>query len=184
MGMGFFGPFKPTAIRTWSHYIIVATYYCIKWVEAKPLRDNTTTSTTKFLYENIWCRFGCPIELVSDQGTHFINKIIHELSTYYAVVHKKRTPYYPQANGLAESTNKTIQTILKNIVNQNRSNWDQKLNSALWAYRTSYKTSIQSTPFCMAFGLEAVMPIEFQVPTLRIQVLRDQAQLSLGSQHM
>ena len=47
-------------------------------------------SKVKFLYESIWCRFGCPIELVSDQGTHFINKIVHELSTYYAVVHKKK----------------------------------------------------------------------------------------------
>ena len=48
--------------------------------------------------------------------------------------------------------------------------WDQKLNSALWAYRTSYKTVIKSTPFRMAFGLEVVMPIEFQVPALRVQV--------------
>ena len=85
------------------------------------------------------------------------------------MVHKKSTPYYPQANGLTESTNKTLQMILKKIVNENRTDWDQKLNSALWAYRTSYKTSIKSTPFRMAFGLEAVMPIEFQVPTLRIQ---------------
>ena len=97
----------------------------MKWVEAKALKDNTATSTAKFVYESIWCRFGCPIELVSDQGTHFINKLIHELTTYYAAVHKKSMPYYPQANGLAESTNKTIQTILKKIVNENRTDWDQ-----------------------------------------------------------
>ena len=168
-GLDFVGPFKPAVIRTGNRYIIVVTDYCTKWVEAKPLRDNTAASTTKFLYENIWCRFGCPIELVRDQGTHFINKIVHELSTYYAVVHKKSTPYYPQANGLAESTNKTLQTILKMIVNENRTDWDQKLHSALWAYRTLYKTSIKSTPFRMAFGLEVVMPVEFQIPTLRIQ---------------
>ena len=71
---------------------------------------------------------------------------------------------------MAESTNKILQTILKKIVNENRTDWDNKLQSALWAYRTSFKTSIQSTPFRMAFGLEAVMPIEFQVPSLRVQV--------------
>ena len=47
--------------------------------------------------------------------------------------------------------------------------WDQKLNSGLWAYRTLYKTSIKSTPFRLAFGLEAIMPIEFQIPKLQVQ---------------
>ena len=102
---------------------------------------------------------------------HFFNSVVQELTQHYAVVHQKSTPYYPQANGLAESTNKTLQNILKTIVNENRTNWDTKLYSALWAYRTSYKTSIQSTPFRLAFGLEAVMPVEFQVPSLRIQIL-------------
>ena len=97
------------------------------------------------------------MKLVSNQGTHFINKIIHELSIYYVVLHKKGTPYYPQANGLAESTNKTLQMILKKIVNGNRTDWDHKLISALWAYRTSYKMVIKSTPLRMTFGLEAVM---------------------------
>ena len=87
--------------------------------------------------------------------------MVHELSTYYAVVHKKSTPYYPQTNGLAESTNKTLQTILKKIVNENHIDWDQKLHSALWTYRMLYKTSIKSTPFRMAFGLEVVMLVEF-----------------------
>ena len=170
-GLDFVGPFTPAAAaRTGNKYILVATDYCTKWVEAKALRENTAVVTVKFLYENIWCRFGCPIELISDQGSHFLNSVIRELTQHYAVVHKKSTSYYPQANGLAESTNKTLQTILKKIVNENRTDWDTKLHSALWAYRTSYKTSIQSTPFRLAFGLEAVMPVEFQVPSLRIQV--------------
>ena len=159
-GLDFVGPFKPPATRTGNKYILVATDYCTKWVEAKALQDNTIASPAKF-YENLWCRFGCPIELVSDQGGHFVNRIIRELTSHYAVVHKKSTPYYPQANGLAESTNKTLQTILKKIVNENRTDWDDKLHNALWAYRTTFKTSIGSTPFRLAFGLEAVMPIEF-----------------------
>ena len=48
-----------------------------------------------------------------------------------------------------------LRRILKKIVNKNRRDWDKKLNSALWAYRTSYKTSIKSTPFHIAFGLES-----------------------------
>ena len=131
--------------------------YCTKWVEAKALRDNTDASTTKFVYKHLWCRFGCPLELIRNQGEDFLNHSICELTTHYAVVHKKSTPYYPQANGLAESTNKIMQTILK-------------LQSALWDYRTTFKTSIQATPFWMAFGLDAVMPIELQVPSLRVQV--------------
>jgi hypothetical protein len=115
------------------------------------------------------CCFGCPIELVSDQGTHYVNEVIATLTNHYAIVHKKSTVYYPQANGLAESTNKTLQNILRKIINENQTDWDQKLQSALWAYRTSYKTSIGSTPFRLAYGLEAVMPIEFMIPSFRIQ---------------
>ena len=155
------GLFKLVAARTGNKYVIVATNCCTKWVEAKALRDNTATSTTKFPYKYIWYRFACPIELVSDQGTHFVNQIVHELSNYYVVMHKRSMRYYPQANGLAESTNKTLQMILRKIVNENRTDWDQKLHSALWAYRSTYKTIIKSTPFRMAFGLEVVMPIEF-----------------------
>src|SRR5512137_2358533 len=96
--------------------------------------------------------------------------MVERLTSFYAMMHKQSTPYYPQANGLAESTNKTLQNILRKIVNENRTDWDTKLHSALWAYRTVYKTSIRTTPFRLAFGLEAVMPVEFQVPSLRIQL--------------
>ena len=98
------GPFKPAASHTGNKYIIVAMDYCTKWVEAKALRDNTAASTAKFVYEHLWCQYGGPIELVSDQGGHFINQIIRDLTTP-----------------------KILQTILKKIVKENRTDWDAKL---------------------------------------------------------
>ena len=84
-GLDFVGPFKPLAARTGNKYIIMVTDYFTKWVEAKALRDNTAASTAKFVYEHLLRRYGCPIELVSDQGGHFINHIIRELTHHYAV---------------------------------------------------------------------------------------------------
>ena len=69
-----------------------------------------------------------------------------------------------------ESTNKTVKGILRKIVNTHWTDWDCKLQSASWAYRTSFKTSIGATPFRLAYGLEAVIPVAFEVPSLRIQV--------------
>ncbi|RYA42775.1 DDE-type integrase/transposase/recombinase, partial [Enterobacter cloacae complex sp. GF14B] len=122
----------------------------------------------KFLFENIITRFGCPFEIVSDNGTHFINEVIRELTTTFMISHHKSTPYYPQANGQAESTNKTLISILTKTVEAHRTDWDLKLTSALWAYRTAYKVAINCTPFKMVYGQEAVMPWEFVIPSLRV----------------
>ena len=82
-----------------NKYILVAIDYCTKWVEAKALQDNIIASIAKFLYENIMVHFGCPIKLVSDQGMHFLNELIHVLTHRHMIIHKKSTIYYPQANG-------------------------------------------------------------------------------------
>ncbi|MCO5581925.1 hypothetical protein L7F22_035814 [Adiantum nelumboides] len=84
------------------------------------------------------------------------------------ISHHKSTPYYPQANGQAESTNKTLISVLTKTVEAHRTDWDLKLTSALWAYRTAYKVAINCTPFKMVYGQEAVMPWEFVIPSLRV----------------
>ena len=122
----------------------------MKWVEAKALRNNTATSVAKFLYKVIWCEHGCLIKVISDQEGHFLGKVVESLTSFYVVVHKRNTSYYPQANRLAESTNKTLQNILRKIINENRTYWDTKLHSA--------------------FGLEVVMPIELHIRSLGIKV--------------
>ncbi|MCO5557602.1 hypothetical protein L7F22_011168 [Adiantum nelumboides] len=95
----FVGPIAPLAYRTYAQYIIVATDCLTKWVEAKAIAKNDAKAIALFLYENIFTRYGLPIEIVSDKGTHFINEVIEFLWNEFMVIHQKSAPYHPQANG-------------------------------------------------------------------------------------
>ena len=86
----------------------------------------------------------------------------------FMILHRKSTPYYPRANGQAESTNKILIAILTKAVGVKRTDWGTKLSAALWAYRTLYKVATGCTAFKLVYGLEAVMPWEFLIPSLRI----------------
>ena len=149
----------------------MGTDYVTKWAEARATRMADALATAQFLYENIITRFGCPLEIVSDRGLHFLNETIEVLTAKFLISHRKSTPYYPRANGQAESTNKILVAILTKTVSATRTDWELKLNAALWAYRTSYKVAISCTPFKLVYGLEAVMPWEFLVPSLRVAVV-------------
>ena len=85
--------------------ILVATDYATKWTKAEATKTNDKVIIAKFLRENIMSRFGCPKELVSDRGTHFVNDIIEELTTKFKIKHRLTTPYHPQANGQTKKTN-------------------------------------------------------------------------------
>ncbi|MCO5548151.1 hypothetical protein L7F22_001609 [Adiantum nelumboides] len=167
-GIDFVGPIAPPAYKSHAQYIIVVIDYLTMWVEGKATTKNDAKTTAQFLYENIFTRYGLPIEIVSDRGIHFINKVIENLLDEFMVIHRKSAPYHPQANGQAESTNKILVTVLTKIVSESRADWDQKLHSALWAYQVAYKTSIDTTPFNMVYGIQAILPLEFLIPTLQV----------------
>ena len=139
-----------------------------KWVEAKVTTTNNAHTTTKFLYENVFTRYGLPIEIVSDRGLHFLNEVIEHPLNEFMVIHRKSAPYHPQANGQAESTNKILKAVLTKIVSGSKSDWELKLHSAIWAYRVAYKIAIATTPFNMVYGLDAILPMEFLIPTMRV----------------
>lgn len=78
----------------------------------------------KFLYEEIITKFRCPMNLVSDEGCHFINDIIRILTKEFMILHRRSMTYYPQANGQVENTYKLLQTILTKMINANHTDWD------------------------------------------------------------
>jgi hypothetical protein len=79
-GLDFIGPIKPIGRLTTNKYILVATNYAIKWVEAKALKTNIAVVTIRFSYEYILTRFGCPLTIITNQGIHFINETIKHLT--------------------------------------------------------------------------------------------------------
>jgi len=94
-GLDFLGPIKPAKRYTGNKYILVATNYDIKWVEARTLRINITLVTIKFLYECILTKFRCPLTIVIDQGVHFINDAIKYLIDHFLMKHVSSITYYP-----------------------------------------------------------------------------------------
>ena len=102
-----------------------------------------------------------PNEIISDNGSHFKKEVIDLLDKYNVAFHKSST-YQPQTNGAVEPANKNIKHILQKLVDTYR-DWLDKLPFALWGYRTSIRTSTRATPYSLVYGMEVVLPIEFDV---------------------
>ena len=95
------------------HYILVAVDYVSKWVEAAATKTNDHKVVVKFLQSNIFSRFGCPRAIISDEGTHFVNKHFAALVKKYSITHKVTTPYHPQTSGQVEVSNREVKRFLE-----------------------------------------------------------------------
>ncbi|GKB46183.1 reverse transcriptase domain-containing protein [Tanacetum coccineum] len=123
-------------------YILVAIDYVSKWAEAEALPTNDARVVVNFL-KKLFSRFGILKALINDRGTHFCNRQMEKILKKYGVHHLIATTYHPQTSGQVENTNRALKRILEKTVKDNPSVWSRKLDDALWAFRTSYKTLIE-----------------------------------------
>ncbi|CAA7043381.1 unnamed protein product [Microthlaspi erraticum] len=134
-GIDFMGPFKPAS--NGHNYILVAVDYVSKWIKVIACSACDAKVVIKLFRTIIFPRYGIPRVVISDGGSHFINKVFEKLMKNYGVKHKVATPYHPQTSGQLEVSNRHIKAILEKTVSFTRKDWSTRLDEALWAYRTA-----------------------------------------------
>ena len=120
-----------------------------------------------FLEDRIITRFGVPSKITIDNAKAFSSYALVEFCFKYGITLSHSSNYYPQENGLVESTNKNLMNILKKVVGENKKSWDSKIKYAVWADRITTKTSMGKTPFDMVYGIKEKLPVNLQIPILR-----------------
>ena len=105
--------------------------------------------------------------MVTDNAQSFKSEKLVNFCQNHNITLSHPTPYYPQGNGLAESSNKSLVRIIKKLLSQNKKNWDSKLVYALWADRVSSKKSIGTSPFQLVYGVEVVILVQLAFPVMK-----------------
>ncbi|GJS61501.1 reverse transcriptase domain-containing protein [Tanacetum coccineum] len=157
-GIDFMGPFPSSR---GNKYILVAINYLSKWVEDKALPTNDARVVVKFL-KSLFSRFGASRAIISDRETYFCNDKFDKVMSKYGVTHRLSTAYHPQTSGQVEVTNRGLKRILERTVGENHASWSDKLDDALWAFRTAYKTPIGCTPYKLVYGKSCHLPVELE----------------------
>ncbi|RDX81099.1 Gag-Pol polyprotein, partial [Mucuna pruriens] len=145
-------------VSNWYSYILLV----IDYVEIIATKTNDAKVVVNFLKSNIFCRFGVLKVLISDQDSHFCNRVMSSLLHKYGVVHRIAIAYHPQTNGQVEVLNRETKKTLQKKTNPSQKDWSRLVEDALWAHRTAYRTSLGMSPYRIVFGKPYHLLVEIE----------------------
>ena len=158
IGIDYCGPLKRTPRE--NQYILCITDYFTRWVTAVALPDCTAQTTAQAIFNEYICRYGVPVSILSDQGTHFRNQLMESMAQLLGYNHIFSTVYHPQSNGMVERFNATFIPQLAKLHDRENNNWDEYLQPVVFAYNTGVHAATQHSPFKLQFGCESRMPTD------------------------
>jgi len=145
-GIDFIGEIHPSSSAQ-HKWILIATDYFTKWMEAIPTIFSTDAVVINLFKENILTKFSCPRKIIIDNVQSFKYTSIIIFYQKYNIILGHSTAYYPQSNGLVESSNKSLMRIIKKILNENKKAWHSHLKYALWENKINTKRSTCTSPY-------------------------------------
>ena len=146
-----------------NQYVLVVVDQFTKWVECYALADQTAERVARTLVSEFIGRFGCPLELHSDQGRNFESRMFKEVCDLLKIVKTRTTPYRPSANGQVERMNRTILQILRCFIQGQQEDWDLHLATVGMAIRSTVNRQTGFTPNFLMLGREVLQPIDLML---------------------
>ena len=150
-----------------NKYILVLVDGFTKWTEAYALKNQEARTIADTFVNQFICRFGTPLQIVTDQGSNFMSQLFIDMCELLHVDKVNTSNQHPQSNGGPERFNRTVLNMLAMFCQDNQKSWDEHLPQLLMAYRASVHSSIGITPNKMVFGREVTLPVEAVVAVPR-----------------
>ncbi|OXA42471.1 Transposon Ty3-G Gag-Pol polyprotein [Folsomia candida] len=160
LAMDLMGPLPRSANR--NTYLLVVVDHFSKWVELFALKDATAPLIARTLEREIFCRFGAPASILSDNATNFRGKVLANLMKAWGIEQKFTTTYHPQGN-ITERVNRNLRAMLSAYTHSKHSKWDEFLPETALALRTAVHSSTGFSPALLNLGREPKLPLDYAV---------------------
>ena len=157
VGLDLIGPLLPS--HQGNSYLMVVIDHFSGWIEAYPLGNKSNEAVWEKFRNDYVPRHGSCRVLITDNGAEFKGAEWEEWLRGNRIEHRRTTPYHPQSNGKTERANRTIKSMIKKLINGERSDWEDKLGPALWAIRTSPSVTTGFSPFLLHHARPPRAPI-------------------------
>ncbi|CAC5367980.1 unnamed protein product [Mytilus coruscus] len=151
------GPFPLSDNK--NRYVLIVGDYFTKLTEAYPMPDMQAETVADIIFRAWVKRYGCPIELHSDQGRQYESTLFQNMCELLEIKKTRTTPLHPRSDGMIERMNRTIQDISKYIKSHQR-DWDQHLDFLTMAYNSTPHESTGLTPHRLVYGQEMKFPLD------------------------
>ena len=181
VGLDLSSPYPKTLSN--NKYIATFVDWYSGWPEAFPIPDKTVDTIAHFIIGEIFPRYGACLQIVTDNGTEFENKVVKETLEELNISHVTTSYYHPQSNAKVERFHRTLHDILAKMVDDKVGTWDLFLNQALAAVRFNVSESLKFSPYFLLYNSDVVLTLDNLLQPRRKYHGEEMHQIALEQQH-